>query len=358
MKKILFFCSTIHNAGGIERVSVEIVNALVKTGMYEIFILNIVGDNESFFKISDDVVIYSLNLKSSNIKNNAIKVIYELRAFVVNKNIDVIVDVDSILTVFSTVSLLGLKKKHICWEHFNYSVNLGSIFRSAGRLLAKNYCDYVVTLTEKDRNLWINKEKKKQAKIITINNPSPFVISEHRPSLHSKKFIAVGRLTHQKGFDFLIEAWSLFCLKNKDWSLQIIGSGEDEYKLKKQVENYNLLQRIEFIPATKNIEFYYQQASFYCMTSRFEGLPMVLLESQSYGLPIIAFDCDCGPSDIINNYENGVLVDLGDVGSFSKKMEWLIGLKETDYSKMIDSAKTSSKKYALDIILEKWKEIL
>lgn len=360
MKKILFFCSTIHNAGGIERVSIDIANALAERE-YEIYFFNIVGDGEVFFKISKKIKIYSLNLVGSEIKKNFFRIIFELRRFLNNNEIDTIIDVDSILTVFSTIALLGLKKKHICWEHFNFNVDLGSRYRRVGRLLAKKYCDYVVTLTERDRMFWMKTLKKSDTKIITINNPTPFSnFSAHQPSLYMKRFLAIGRLTEQKGFDLLIEAWKLFCENsdNKDWLLQIVGSGENKEKLKKQAAEHNISHRIEFISATKNIERYYQQASFYCMSSRFEGLPMVLLEAQTYGLPIISFDCDCGPSDVINNGINGVLVDFGNILLFSKKMEWLVSLENSEYMHMVNAAKNNSQKYLISVILEKWQKIL
>ena len=89
------------------------------------------------------------------------------------------------------------------------------------------------------------------------------------------------------------------------WKIIIVGTGEDEVSLKEMAVNYGVSDSIIFAGQQKNMDPFYRQASFFCMSSRFEGLPMVLLEAISYGLPIVSYDCDTGPSEIIQNDVNG-----------------------------------------------------
>src|SRR5690606_30927743 len=119
----------------------------------------------------------------------------------------------------------------------------------------------------------------------------------------SKSIIAIGRYTFQKGFDKLIEIWNQFVKEYRipsGWKLQIIGQGEDQELLERLIKKYEL-KNVELVGPTSNIGLYYSEASFLVMTSRFEGLPMTLIEAQSYGLPIISFDCLTGPSEVLNN---------------------------------------------------------
>src|SRR5690606_5894407 len=144
-------------------------------------------------------------------------------------------------------ALFGLRVKHICWEHFNFNVNLGVKYRDVGRKWAAKYCDYVVTLTKRDKELWEQGIKNIKAKIIPIANPSPFEVQENIPSLDYKTILCVGRLTYQKGFDLLITAWARVAQQVPDWKIVIVGSGEDEQMLKQMAIDYKVDQSIDFV---------------------------------------------------------------------------------------------------------------
>ena len=136
----------------------------------------------------------------------------------------------------------------------------------------------------------------------------------------------------------------------------IIGSGEDKEKLLNQKENLKL-KRVTFIENTKNIKEYYEKASIYLMTSRFEGLPMTLIEAQSFGLPIISYDIKTGPKDIVNNGEDGYLIENDNQNEFVNKFLELSQDREKIY-KFSQKAYENSKRFKLDNIIKKWKEIL
>lgn len=340
-----------------ERVSTLIANALASQG-YNVFFFNLIGNGEAKFPIHNDVNIYTLNLPPYSLRNSLFTVLFSLRKFVKKNKIEVLIDVDSVLTVFSTLSLWGLNVKHICWEHFNFNVNLGTKFRDLGRKWAAKYCDYVVTLTQRDQNLWLNGLSRVKAEIVTIPNPTPYENIDNIPNLESKTVLAVGRLTYQKGFDLLLEAWSLICAENKDWVLKIVGSGEDEDSLKRRAIDLQVAGSVEFIAATKSISNYYKSASIFCLSSRFEGFGMVLIEAQSFGLPIVAFDCECGPSDIVINDVNGILVENDSVKELSNSLNRILKSSVKEYSAFCENAKRNSKKYVLDEIINDWIEIL
>ena len=168
--------------------------------------------------------------------------------------------------------------------------------------------------------------------------------------------MAIGRLTAQKGFDKLLDIWKKIEEKDSEWELYIIGSGEDREKLLNQKENLNL-KKVTFIENTKNIKEYYKKASIYLMTSRFEGLPMTLIEAQSFGLPIISYDIKTGPKDIVNDSEDGYLIKNDNSEEFIDKFLYLSQNREKIHE-FSQKAYENSKRFKLDNIIKKWKEVL
>jgi len=114
---------------------------------------------------------------------------------------------------------------------------------------------------------------------------------------------------------------------------------------------------IIFTPPTKQIEAKYLEASIYAMTSRFEAFPMVLIEAMSCGIPVIAYDCQCGPRAIISNNENGFLIENNNQEQFATHLENLIESSELR-NKMGDKAKVSVQNYDIETIMSKWNDLL
>ncbi len=356
MKNICFLIGNLSNSGGTERVTSLIANELAKKND-NITILSFTDGAVPFFELNDNIKTYSLYKKEVSFKKNFLGAVWKIRKFVKQNHIETLVVVDSISCMFTVPALLGLQINHICWEHFNFNNNNGVMFRNIGRKWAAKHCDYIVTLTKRDKELWENGLRNISAKIVPIANPSPYENIQHTPSLEFKVALAIGRLTHVKGFDMLIESWAKVCYVNHDWKLRIVGSGEEEENLKKQAKHLEIDNRIDFIPTTRDVEQYYKTSSFYCLSSRFEGLPMVLLEAQAFGLPIVAFNCDTGPSDIVTHDRNGYLIEDFSVLEYSKAILQLINEKEK-YSSLVSNTKKNTKIFDVSEIVKQWKLLL
>lgn len=351
-KNICFLIGNLNHSGGTERVTTLIANELVEKG-YNIFILNLVSGTQPFFKLDNRIEVASLYPQAVSMKKHLIGTILKIRNYAKNNNIDTLIDVDSILSVFSVPALFGLKIKHICWEHFNFKVDLGSSFRRLGRRLAAHYCDYIVTLTERDKGFWQSAIKKRNAEIITIMNPSPYKDIVNIPKKENKIILAAGRLTYQKGFDLLLKIWGNIYRDYPDWRLLIVGEGEDRADLENFIQD-NEIKNVQLPGRTQDIDSYYRQASIFCLSSRFEGLGMVLLEAQAYGLPIVSFDCDVGPTEIISDSLNGFLVKNNDTKAFEVKLRKLIDLSNDDYISFIKNTKLNYEKFSQEHIVEQW----
>lgn len=358
MNSIAFYIGDYTRSGGTERSCISVANGIVKHYDLQVFLITTNSKNDqSFFDINPAVNIIYLDI--TNPKKQYFHLINKLSKEIKRNKIERIVAVEVmsllfVLPLFLFKWFFNTKAKLWVWEHFNYTVNLGKKARNIMRELSAKYADKIIVLTERDVELWTEKLKI-NGEIVPINNPSPYEISQKEYAINSKNIVAIGRLTYQKGFDQLINIWSNFLKKYpyyNDWKLQIIGSGSDEVMLKNLVQNLELKDTIEFVPNTPNVKSYYENAAFLAMTSRFEGLPMTLIEAQSFGLPIIAYDCLTGPAEVITK-ETGFLIEDKNTNDFVEKLDILIQ-NSILRSKMSEAAKKDVERFSNFRIAKKW----
>ena len=207
--------------------------------------------------------------------------------------------------------------------------------------------DRFVVLTEEDKAYWGNLPN-----IMVIPNAISG-IPAGTALLANKRVIAVGRYTYQKGFERLVDAWHLLASRFPDWKLDIIGEGEERPLLEQRIHFYGLDGQVTLTRPTQEIGKVYQEASILASSSRYEGLPMVLLEAQAFGLPIVAFQCKCGPKDIVSDGMNGYLVPEGDTAGMAQRLEILMK-DEALRKRMGLKAKESALRFNEEVIMKKW----
>jgi len=352
--KVCFFIDNIANTGGTERVTSLIANCLISRNV-EVSILSLWGNNISGFDLDPAIRLQSLNVNKNKFKYKITSTISGIRKFVKKHEFDYVITVESILSFFTIPAITFLKTKNIVWEHFNFNTDLGLKVRRFSRKLSSRFAHTIVVLTERDRELW-QSNLKCSAVIKSILNPLSFPIQNNQLPT-TKTVMSVGRLTFQKGFDLLINAWKLVALDNADWKLKIIGSGEDQEILKKLILDNGMSDFIEMIPKTNKIEDFYKNSEILCLSSRFEGLPMVLLESQAFGLPVVSFDCETGPSEIIINGVNGLLCAPEDIEALADGLNTLIGSRNLRESMSINAFKNADR-FSIEHITDQWMNLL
>ena len=217
-----------------------------------------------------------------------------------------------------------------------------------------NKADALISLTSADKTNW---EKHVNIPIFVIPNlvtvyPNDISCYSERPN----RIICVGRLTRQKGFDYLIKAWALIANKYPGWKIDIFGSGDLEDFLIQMIDNYNLKESITINKPTSNIFEEYDRSSIYVLSSRYEGFCLVLLEAMSFGIPCISFNCPHGPSDMITNGEEGILVPVGDINKLADSIEWMITHKE-ERERMSQNSREKVKYYLAENIMPQWVEL-
>ncbi len=357
MKNICFLNGNMSKGGGTERVTSIIANELSKKkNNYKIHILSIVSSNgKSFYRLDENIEFSSIFNKSNiNFKINYFKVVCAIRKYIRNNNIDILIDVDIMSDIFSIPAKIFTKTKLISWEHFNCNQNNGERLRGISRLLASKFSNCIVTLTEKDMNNYINRFKIKN-KIQYIYNPI-VNFPEKKCDIKSKIIISVGNLIYQKGVDMICDIAKVILSENDEWSWIILGEGNDRKLLEEKIKEYELENKLILKGNVSDVENYYINSSIYVMTSRYEGLPMVLLEAKSFALPIISFDCETGPSEIVNDGINGYLIEPNNIDSMILKINDLIknDLKRSEFSK---NSNRGLEKFDLNKIIDKWEEL-
>ncbi len=318
--KIFFVIKSIHAAAGTERATINISNELSKRG-YQIGIVSLVDEGVPFFPLEDDVKIFYLKNASNSLvrdfsRRKQLKNLYQ------RENPDIVIFVGSGRSMLNIPSAKGIKK--VTWEHFNASINWHLLHPLSKKLAAK-FCDKIITLTEQDAK---NYQKKYGAKnTVCIPNPITIDNSEKSP-LTEKTVLAIGRFSEQKGFDMLIDSWQKIAKNVENWTLRIIGEGKMKSFLEDKINKYGLQSSVELLPPTNNVIEEYKRASIYVMSSRFEGLPLVLIEAMAMGLPIVSFDCETGPAEVIEHEKTGIIVPFKDTENLSIELLELMNDKE------------------------------
>ncbi|MBQ0019203.1 MAG: glycosyltransferase family 4 protein [Bacteroidales bacterium] len=209
--------------------------------------------------------------------------------------------------------------------------------------------DELVLLTEHDRESWQDAKEG-----VVIPNAVAFYPNESS-TLNRKRCITVGRFTEQKGYDLLIQAWSLVAKKHPDWVIDCYGQG-DKSHFQKLIEEQGLQQQVRLHEASATIMQEYLDSSIYVMSSRFEGFGLVLVEAMACGVPCVSFDCPHGPSDIITDGEDGLLVKHLDVEALAQSICKMIENEEMRKA-MGAAAKRNVARYKEECIMQRWEEL-
>ncbi|KRN33107.1 epss [Liquorilactobacillus mali] len=244
--------------------------------------------------------------------------------------------------------------KVIIWEHFNF-FNGKTLKEKIKKRYAAGHADATVVLGDKDFDNY--KKNLKRIKLLKrIYNPVPLNFNQ-KSNLKNKRIIAVGRLVDQKGFDILVNVWSII-KKDKiseGWTLDIFGEGPLREKLINQIDELNLSD-IKINNFTNEIKKEYLKSSIFVLSSRFEGFVLVLMEAQSAGLPVVSFDIKEGPSEIIVQGENGFLIKPFDKNEMARKILFLM----ENENKRIQFSNNSDKiirKFDTKLIINDWEEL-
>lgn len=240
----------------------------------------------------------------------------------------------------------------IAQEHHHHNNNKKYI-----KLLSHKYknIDYLLALTNNlKKNYEFFLKNNNKTKIMVM--PNMIFLPNERVELNNKNVISVGRLHKGKCVNELVDIVNKTSIINKFY---IIGDGDEYHNLQNQIKELELNKKVELVGYKNKSEIknYFKNSSLFLMASVSEGLPMVLLEAMSYGIPCIAYENDSGVSDIIDNNKNGFIINNRNEEEFCSKIEKLLSDTKLLKSFSNESIK-KSKEFSKDIIVLKWKKLL
>ncbi|WP_442590772.1 glycosyltransferase family 4 protein [Pedobacter sp. AW31-3R] len=363
--RIVYCIVSTFNSGGMERVLANKANYLAKHGNELFIVTTDQKGRKPFFKLNDHIVQYDLGINYTGNKGLVRKILsypgkqrkhrQKLSALLQQLKADVVISMFDLEVPFLYKIKDGSKKVveiHFSrYKRLQYG-NTGLLgwvdrFRSKQDWFIAQRYDRFVVLTQEDKLYWGN--LKNIQVIPNANSFKPVVNAD----LKAKRVIAVGRYDYQKGFDELIRSWKQVHKVHPDWSLAIFGQGPLKTELQALIVDLQLEEAVQLCAPVNAIEKEYLASSILAMTSRYEGLPMALLEGQACGLPLVAYACKCGPRDIIKEGSNGFLLAEGDEEGLADKLIDLMddaALRE----KMGKASLALSGDYAEDLIMKQW----
>ena len=377
---LLYCIPHLYNSGGMERVLTQKVNWLAAHTDYTITIVTTeptpTGTPKCYFPLSEKVQVVELNIDFNADYTKPLLPKYcahmrrmraykrALTEYIVQHGIELCISLGGKEIAF----LRHLPCRTIAEMHFAMDqrrqlieANHKSLFwslvgevRTRQLVQAVKPLERLVVLTDADKAAW---EKAGCTNVTVI--PNPCSLDGQKVSIKSAKsktILAVGRLHEQKGFDLLLQAWKPIEKTYSDWSLRIVGEGPKRAELEAQIESQDL-KRVVLAGATNNVLDEYEAASIFVLSSRYEGLPLALIEAMWSGLPCIAFDCPQGPAELLAE-NRGWLVPDGDIAELTAQIAYALSHPE-EALKCAQKAQTFAQTtYSEAAIMPQWVQLI
>ena len=357
MKKIALVKWSIDRTDGGLKVATSLANEL--STKYEVHLLSMISTENNFFSLKQSVRYQNLSSKKISMSKNFLDAVKLLRNYLKEQNIDIVFGIGMSMNSVGVASTLGLKTKFVSCDHTNSIVDNDTKVKKVQRFVGAKFADKIITLTQEDRRNYIRKYGIAEDKIAYIYNWKEDVLSNVTYNSESTKLVTVGRFDTQKGYDYLVQVAKKVLNEKSDWTWDIYGSGNkgEVNKIRDLIIENDLQDKLFIKGLEKNQALIYGDKAIYVMTSRYEGLPLVLLEAQQYNLPIVSFRCPTGPNEIVEDGVNGYLVECYDMDKLSEK---LLELMEDEVLRQSFSehAKDNMDKFDKDKILKQWIELI
>lgn len=323
-KKVVLFISELIPGGAIKQI-IELSRLLQKN--YEVILITWFENPHEHYEIPSNVHRYYLSSGDPNKRDiiTIIKKIRQTRNFLKQINPNVTISFLHEINAWNILSTIGLNKVKRIISVREYPKYNAKNFRSMVYKFLSNYADVLVCQTNQIKE-WLV-ENNYRSQIVVIPN---FISQKTKPNFTKSNLqmgedayiLAIGTKVFQKGFDLLLKAYDGAVSKGLNIPLRIVGLGNtEEYReLVKLRNQLSCSEMVKIEGYSKDLEEIYSNALFFVFSSRFEGIPNVLLEAITHGLPIVAFDCPTGPRQVLNDGELGVLVPHLDANSLEKSI--------------------------------------
>ena len=376
---ILYCIPHLYNSGGMERVLTQKVNWLATHTNHHITILTTEttpnGMNDTYFALNERIRVDALNVNfDADYRKPLLSKWFghmrrmrqykrALTTYVRANDIDLCISMCGKEIAFlhrlpcRTIAELHFPKDQrrqlLQANHSGVFWSLLGHIRTRQLVCAVRPLERLVVLTENDKADWL---KAGCENVICIPNPCSLEGQDLPLSTKKNTVLAVGRLHEQKGYDMLLKAWKTVEQQHPDWTLRIVGEGDKRPMLEAQIDEEKL-HHVCLAGRIENVAKEYMEASCFVLSSRYEGLPLALIEAMWCGLPCVSFDCPHGPAELLAD-ERGWLVQNGDITALANSLEYVLS-HPIEASKRAQAAKISARAtYSEENIMPMWQQLI
>ena len=353
--KIGFYLGDYNNVGGIERVTTTLSNYMADVLGHEVEIISsFKGRPEPAYSLSKSVKVHYITEEATGSVPHSMKRIIKrltnvvhVRRFFKTHKYDLIIAqaFPNNLSLF----LAGKDMSNVISAEHVYANYYGSFIKSIRNFIYRRSAKIVV-LTGNDKEYFDTVFSSNHTLVI----PNPVILTEkHYSSLVNKEIISLGRLQYQKGYDNLVDIFNSVHKRYPDWHLSIYGEGALRKELQQKIDSLGLSDFMHLKGLTTDVPAVLRQSSIYVMSSRFEGFPMVLIEAMNQGVPCVSYRCPNGPSDIIQDGHNGLLVEDQNAAQLADAICYMIENDE-ERKQMGKNSCDSIDKYSASSICSMW----
>ena len=372
--KLVYITPALYMAGGVERVLTLKANYFAEHFGYDITIILTEGkDKPLFYPLSNKIKVINLNIsfeelwscsfvkkifvylkKQRQFKKALTRELMRLRPDItislLRREINFLNDIKDGSRKIGELHVNRANYRNFEVNDSNFFKNLFAKFWMHSLVAKLKKLDRFVVLTEEDKDAWPELKN-----ICVIPDPLSFLPTKYS-ELKERRVIDVGRYVYQKGFDLLLQAWSKIEKLYPDWQLVIFGDG-DRTPYENQMKALGIDDnRCHLNGPTSNVQHEYINSSIFVFSSRFEGFGMVLVEAMACGLPVVSFDCPCGPKDIIKDGEDGILVENGNIELLASSLSILIN-DESLRKSMSKAGQKNAQRFNIVHIAEQWRDL-
>ena len=372
-KKIAYCIPSLYIAGGMERVLTLKANYLADQAGHDVYIILTDGkDKTPWFALSPRIKVIHLNLNFDSLwhlplwKKGLVYLQkqrkYKKRLTQCLKELKLDITISMMRREINFINAIKDGSRKIGEIHVNrknYRNFNDAAQNPLKRILQKVWMSQMLRkVRQLDKFVVLCNEDKEQYpelnNVCAISNPLSF-FPEQITGTPLKQVLAVGRYEPQKGFDLLLQAWQQVQRKHPDYTLAIYGAG-DPTPYRRQAQELKIENSCQFNAPVDNIAEKYLESEIFVLSSRFEGFGMVITEAMSCGIPSVSFACPCGPKDIIDDNEDGFLVENGNIDKLAEKICYLIEHPETRHQ-MGARARNNARRFRLENIMQQWEQL-
>jgi len=345
-------------AGGAERVVSLLSGEMIERG-HDVSVVAFDGPKDPIYhSFQSQVEIVRLSIPAGGKSflrgiEASVRRVTELRRLFKRSAPDVVISFLTKVNVISVLASTGLHIPVIISERNNPAAQRAHPFWAFAWKIAARRASAIVLQTEAIRVLY---PQSIQLRAVVIPNPvlPPIVNREPHDGL---MLTAVGRLEWQKGFDTLIKAFAAIAEDFPDWKLVIWGDGPERSRLQWFAEQSGRPGQIELAGKSQSPGDWIKNADLFVLSSRYEGFPNVLVEAMAAGIPALSFRCNFGPEEIIDDGNDGVLVEAENIVMLTAELRSL--MQNEQFRQRVGAAAAASMaRYGVSEVVSKWEALL